>query len=84
MSEIQTGIPPVNKEIIFLAGEFGCRPEWYRGFCWQSSEPWQELKFYIFPETLGMPSGYPPFNSPPYLGKWYEPREIFYPDVFEE
>lgn len=62
--------PPLETPIIFLAGEFGCTPRWYPGFTWQSSEPGQEVQFYIYPWALGLSSDYPPFHAPPYLGQW--------------
>jgi hypothetical protein len=62
--------PPLETPIWFLASEFGCEPEWFAGFMWRSKAPGQEPKFFIYPEFIGLPSGYPPFNAPPYAGKW--------------
>jgi len=62
------GIPPVDTPIVFLAGEFGCNPEWYIGFCFQSSLEGQGLGFYIYSWFLGFPANYPGFHAPPYKG----------------
>jgi hypothetical protein len=64
-------IPPLDTPIMFLAGEFGQIPHWFAGFAWQSSAPNQPLKFYVYPWFLGYPRDNPPFNSSPYLGKFY-------------
>lgn len=63
-------MPPLETPIYFLAGEFSCTERWYPGFCWQSSAPNQELKFYVYPWHYGFSTTNPPFNAPPYLGQW--------------
>lgn len=67
--------PPQNTPIYFLAGEWGCTPHLYPGFCWQSTLPGQPLKFYIYPWALGFDRDNPPFNAPPYLGEWQPIRD---------
>lgn len=71
--------PPLDTPIMFLAGEWGCTPRWYHGFAWQSTAPNQELKFYVYPQFLGYDRNNPPFNAPPYLGKWRPALEITQP-----
>lgn len=63
-------LPPVETPILFLAGECGCTPHWYPGFCWQSSLPGQRMQFYVYPQFFGYPANNPPFHAPPYLGQW--------------
>lgn len=63
-------LPPIETPILFLAGEFGCTPTWYPGFCWQSSLPDQLMKFYVYPWHFGFDPLNPPFGAPPYLGEW--------------
>lgn len=62
--------PPVETPILFLAGEWGCTPHWYHGFCWQSKGQNQEMQFYVYPEYFGFDPKNPPFHAPPYLGEW--------------
>ena len=76
MSEPLTTTPPIETPILFLAGEWGCTPRWYPGYCWESNVPGQTMKFYVYAWFLGYPATNPPFGSPPYLGKWKELHNV--------